>query len=77
MYSETRKLQLIEDVLKITNEATLIALENFLNKIKNKVKLPEDSPFEEFSGIWSEEEADEISRIIEDTCETIHPDDWK
>ncbi len=36
-----------------------------------------DSVFAEFSGIWSKDEAGEIAKIIEDTCENINPDDWK
>ncbi|HMR83491.1 MAG TPA: hypothetical protein PKE30_10180 [Niabella sp.] len=79
MHSETRKLHLIEEVLKISSETTLLALEDFLNRMKskNKAQSTGNSSFAEFSGIWSKEEADEISRIIEDTCETINPDDWK
>jgi hypothetical protein len=29
-----------------------------------------------FAGIWTEEEADEISRAIEDGCEKVNPDGW-
>ena len=35
------------------------------------------SAFREFSVIWSKEEAAEIENIIEESCETINPDDWK
>lgn len=35
------------------------------------------SVFKEFSGIWNEEEAAEIEKSIEESCETINPDDWK
>jgi hypothetical protein len=31
----------------------------------------------EFAGIWSDQEADDISRNIEEACEQIHPEDWK
>ncbi|GGC21119.1 hypothetical protein GCM10011386_11330 [Parapedobacter defluvii] len=79
MYSEARKLHLIEEVLKIKSDDTLLALEDFLNKakIKSKAKPTKKSAFAEFSGIWSKEEAEEIERAIEEGCETIHPDDWK
>jgi hypothetical protein len=30
-----------------------------------------------FAGIWTEEEAEEISRAIEEGCETIDLDSWK
>ena len=36
MYSEAKKLHLMEEVLKIKNESTLSALENFLKKPKTK-----------------------------------------
>ena len=38
MYSEARKLNLIQEVIKINNEATLEALEAFFDKIKSKKK---------------------------------------
>lgn len=80
MFSDVKKLHLIQEVLQISNETTLLALEEFLNKIKFKAKeeSAQDSlSFTEFSGIWSTQEADELKRIIEESCEAINPDDWK
>jgi len=75
MQIETRKLHLIEEMLKVKSEATLSALENLLKLSNNKtVKKPD---IKDFSGIWSKSEAEEIERIIAESCETIHPDDWK
>ena len=34
MFTEARKIQLLEDMLKVSNEATLIELETVLNKSK-------------------------------------------
>ncbi|MFA6946129.1 MAG: hypothetical protein WC220_09525 [Pedobacter sp.] len=77
MYSEARKLHLIEEVLKIRSEATLSALEDFLKKA-GKGRLAKKEPaFQDFSGIWSKDEAEEMERIIAESCETIHPDDWR
>jgi len=76
MFSEARKLHLIKEVLKIDNERTLTALENFIKKTP-KEKKATVNPLMEFAGIWSDEEADEISRAIADACEQINPDDWK
>ncbi len=76
MFSEARKLHLIEEVLKINNERTLTALENLVKKAPKK-KTVATNPIMEFAGIWSNEEADEISAIITDACEQINPDDWK
>ena len=65
----------IEEVLKIQSEATLSALEDFLEK-EGKGKLAKkESGFQGFSGIWSKDEAEEMERIIAASCETIHPDD--
>jgi len=77
MYSEAKKLHIIEEVLKIKSESTLSALENFLKKSKKDEKMAKEMGFKEFSGIWSKDEAEEIERIISESCETIHPDDWK
>jgi len=76
MFSEARKLHLIEEVLKINNERTLTALENLVKKAPKKITAA-PNPIMEFAGIWSNEEADEISAIIADACEQINPDDWK
>jgi len=76
MHIETRKLHLIEEMLKVKSEATLSALEKLLKNTNNKtVKKTPD--LKDFSGIWSKYEAEEMERIISESCETIHPDDWK
>lgn len=75
MYSETRKIKLIEKVLKIRNEDTLLELENVLKK----AKLQEQKTLSahNFVGVWSKEDADLISNAINESCEQIHPDDWQ
>lgn len=77
MHSEARKLHLIEEVLKIQSEATLSALEDFLEKAGNGKLTKKEPGFLSFSGIWSKDEAEEMERIIAESCETIHPDDWR
>ena len=77
MYSEEKKLHIIEEVLKIKSEATLTALEVFLKKSKKGENMSNNKGFSEFSGIWSKDEAEEMERIIEESCEIINPDDWK
>lgn len=76
MHIETRKLHLIEEMLKVKSEATLYALENLLKSTNNKT-VKKTSSLRDFSGIWSKDEAEEIEGIIAESCETIHPDDWK
>lgn len=72
MISESRKIHLIEEVLKIDDEARLIALENFFKSsalTKGRIK--------DFVGIWTKEEAEIIERNIEKSCESVNSDDWK
>ncbi|TKB98658.1 hypothetical protein [Pedobacter cryophilus] len=78
MYTEAKKLHLIEEVLKIKSDITLDAVENFLkHAVKSVKKNKKESSFSEFSGIWSKGEASEIEQIITESCEIINPDDWK
>lgn len=76
MHLETRKLHLIEEMLKVKSEATLSALEKLLKSTNSKT-VKKTPSLKDFSGIWSKDEAEEMERIIAQSCETIHPDDWK
>ena len=75
MYGETKKLQLIEEILKIENDAVLEEVGSVITK--SKLPVLKDKCFSEFAGIWTVAEADEMKRVIEDSCEQINPDDWK
>jgi hypothetical protein len=75
MYSESRKIQLIEDVLKVENDSILSKLENVL-KNSRAAKEKKRSIYD-FVGIISNKEAQVMKKIIKETSETIHPDDWK
>ena len=75
MYGEAKKLHLIEEILKIENEAVLDEVNNVISK--SKLHPVEPKSFKKFSGIWSSSEADEMKRIIEESFEQINPDDWK
>ena len=76
MLLETKKLHIIEEVLKIKNDAILLDIEAFVSKA-TQAKVAVNFDAKTFSGIWTNEEADEISKIIEEACENINPDDWK
>lgn len=76
MHIETRKLHLIEEMLKVKSDATLSALEKLLKNTNNRT-VKKTPSLKDFSGIWSKDEAEEMERIIAESCETIHPDDWK
>lgn len=75
MYGEAKKLHLIEEILKIENEAVLEEVETVI--AKSKLHAVGRRNFNDFAGMLSDEEADELEKIIEEGCEQIHPDDWK
>jgi len=75
MYSEERKLHLIEDVLKVKNDEVLIAIEAILNDYKGKPK--KSVSLSDFAGIITEDEAAEMKKAIAETCENIDDNDWK
>jgi hypothetical protein len=75
MYGEAKKLHLIEEILKIENDSVLDEVESVISK--SKLHSVDRKGFKDFAGIWTAEEADNIKRIIEESCEQINPDDWK
>ncbi len=76
MYADARKIDLIEAVLKISNEAILVELESVLKR-KPSHKNKKTISAHDFSGIWSEKDALLIENAIVSACEQIHEDDWK
>ncbi|GAA3974479.1 hypothetical protein [Mucilaginibacter dorajii] len=65
MYSEARKLHLIEAMLKVKSESVLIALENILKKNEVKTASSKSSIYD-FVGIFSESEASLMNDSIEE-----------
>ena len=76
MYSEARKMHLIEDLIKVRNEAILIEIESIVKKAAVNREANRPSAHD-FVGLWSKEDAESIEKAIEEGCEQIHPDDWK
>lgn len=76
MYSEARKLHLIEDVLKIKSEAVLTELENIVKKAV-RPKQAEKASAKDFLGLISEKDIKLMENAIEQGCEQVNPDDWK
>jgi 3-dehydroquinate dehydratase len=76
MYTEARKINLIEAVLSVNNEAILIELETVIKKIPAKEQKKKLSAHN-FLGTWSKKDAILIEKAIHETCEQIHEDDWK
>lgn len=75
MYGEAKKLQLIEEILKIENEAVLAEVEKVI--AKNKLRAVNRLSFSSFAGLLTDEEVNNLEKNIEEGCEQIHPDDWK
>ena len=76
MFTEVRKINLIEAVLKVSNEATLVELETVLKKTTT-AKAKKSFSAHAFLGAWSKKDAILIEKAIEESCEQIHEDDWK
>ena len=74
MLGEAKKLHLIEEILKIESDAVLAAVETVI--AKSKLLAVDRKSFTSFAGMWTKEEADELTKIIEEGCEQVNPDDW-
>jgi hypothetical protein len=77
MFTEARKIHLLEEVLKTTNENTLVEIEKVLKVSKKKVVKTKKPSIYDFVGILTKKEANGMRKAIEETCEIINPDDWK
>ncbi len=76
MFTEARKIHLIEAVLKVSNEAVLVELETVIKKMPAKQEKKKISAHD-FLGVWSKKDAALIEKAIHESCEQIHEDDWK
>ena len=78
MFTEARRIHLLEDVLKITNESTLVELETIVKKTKKKAALKKKKlNIYDYFGILSNKEATKMKKVISETCEQIDADAWK
>lgn len=73
IHAESRKLHLIEFLIKENDESILSKVEAILTAAKSKTA----SNFSSFSNILSKEELDAFDRNISDGCEQINENDWK
>ena len=76
MYGKAKKLHLIEEILKIENDQLLDEVETVITKGKI-VNIAGRRSFKDLAGKLTNEEVDNLEKIIESGCEQIHPDDWK
>lgn len=75
MSGEAKKLHLIEQLLKVTNESVLKEVETALSK--EKLYLPGRKSFKDFSNLLSDVELAEFEEAIENGCEQIDKNEWK
>lgn len=75
MFTESRKIHLIEEVLKIDNDITLQKLESVLKNSGRESK--KKASAQEFVGLWNKKDASLIEKAIKEGCEQISADDWK
>ena len=71
MYADSRKIQIIEAVLKMEDEITLSQVEKII------AQTPEKASAHNYTGILSKNDALLINKAIEEGCEQINSDDWK
>ncbi len=75
MNGEAKKLYLIEEILKIEDDAVLSEVETVI--AKNKVQVTSRRSFKDFAGLMKDEEVSQLEKTIEEGCETINSNDWK
>ncbi len=74
MYADSRKIHIIEAVLKAEDEKILSQFEQVIERAEQHVK---KRSAKDFVGVRNKEDAEAIEKAIEEGCEQIHPDDWK
>lgn len=75
MRGEAFKLHLIEEILKINNDAVLAEIKSII--AKSWSQSVGRKSFKDFAGMMTEDEVNELDKTIEGDCEMINLDDWK
>jgi hypothetical protein len=76
MYSDSKKIQLIEEVLRLDNSVVLKELESILKKSRKAV-VAKKGRAHDLLGQWSKSDGALIEKAIADGCEQIHADEWR
>ena len=76
MYSDSKKIQLIEEVLRLDNNSVLREVESILKRSR-KSGLKTCGSAYDLLGLWSKKDSELIEKAIEEGCEKIYLDDWK
>lgn len=75
MFGETKKIHIIEEILKISDANILQEVEDIL--LNHNRKIVKDKNFSAFAGSLTDEDVNELQVIIDTGCEKINTDDWK
>ncbi len=75
MVTDSRKIRIIEAVLKVEDDTLLNEVEAILSQTKNEK--PPTKSFIDFTNSFTEEEAREFEKVIEEGCEKIDENEWK
>lgn len=75
MSGEAKKLHLIQEILEIENDAVLAEVEIVI--VKSKKFVLKRKSFKDFTGVMTDEEVNELEKIIEEGCERINTNDWE
>lgn len=71
-------IQLITEVLKVSDASTLTELENVLKKSgSSKKRKAKKLSIYDFVAVTNKEDSAQMKQFVEDTCETIDNNDWK
>ena len=76
MYSDSKKIQLIEEVLRLDNNGVLKKLESIIKKSR-KTPTIKKGHAHELLGQWSKKDSELIEKAIKEGCEQIHEHEWK
>jgi hypothetical protein len=72
MFNDRRKIQLIEELLKVDNDTTLKQVETVLHKSKKKPGSKKKKlSAHDFLGLWTKKETADIEKTIQEGCEQI------
>ncbi len=71
MYADSRKIQIIEAVLKMEDAITLSQVERVIAQTSNRTSA------HNYTSILSKDDVLLVNIAIEEGCEQINSDDWK
>lgn len=75
MFGEAKKIRLIEEILKISDDNVLREVQDIIMSYNERTV--KDRNFSTFAGSLTDAEINELEDIITTGCEKINADDWK